>query len=67
MKISVTQENLDRVLTHILKATGAKPNIPVLANVLIRTEKGQIKFSATDLEIAITASIGGEFGGRRNR
>lgn len=60
MKASVTQENLTKALSHILRATALKPNIPVLANVLIRTEKGQIKFSATDLDIAVTAAIGGE-------
>lgn len=62
MKASVTQENLTKVLSHILKATALKPNIPVLANVLIKTEKGQIKFSATDLDIAVTAATGGEIG-----
>lgn len=60
MKISVTQENLAKVLNHILKATANKPNIPVLANVLIRTERGKIKFAATNLDIAVSAWIGGD-------
>lgn len=60
MKISVTQENLAKALNHILKATAVKPNIPVLANVLIQTERGKIKFSATNLDVAVTTWIGGD-------
>lgn len=62
MKASVTQENLTKALSHILRATALKPNIPVLANVLIKTERGQLKLSATDLDVAVTATVGGEIG-----
>lgn len=62
MKVSLTQANLHRSLNHILKATAQKPNIPILANVLIQAKKGTIKFSATDLEVSITAEVGGEIG-----
>jgi DNA polymerase-3 subunit beta len=60
MKISVTQEQVAKALNHILKATAAKPNIPVLANVLISARKGRISFSATDLDVSVTATIGGD-------
>jgi len=60
MKVSVTQTNLAKVLNQVIKATAAKPNIPVLSNVLIKTEKSKIQFCATNLEIAISAWIGGD-------
>lgn len=58
MKISLIQENLAKALQHINKAVSNKPNIPVLANVLLETEKGRLKLSATNLDIGISAWIG---------
>lgn len=60
MNISVTQENISKALSYIAKATANKPNIPVLANVLISVKQGRIKFSGTDLEISVSATIGGD-------
>ena len=58
MKISLIQENLAKALSHINKAVSNRPNIPVLANVLLETEKGQLKLSSTNLEIGISTWIG---------
>jgi len=60
MKISVTQENLATILNTVIKATAVKPNIPVLANILLKTEKNKLSFSATNLEISITGWIGAD-------
>lgn len=58
MKVELLQENLKKALSHINKAVSARPNIPVLANVLLETEKGRIKLAATNLEIGITTWVG---------
>lgn len=58
MKISLIQEHLAKALLHINKAVSTRPNIPVLANVLLETEKGKLKLSATNLEIGISTWIG---------
>lgn len=58
MKVSLIQENLAKALQHINKAVSNKPNIPVLANVLLETEKGRLKLSATNLDIGISTWIG---------
>jgi len=58
MKVSLIQENLAKALSHINKAVSNRPNIPVLANVLLETEKGQLKLSSTDLEVGISTWIG---------
>lgn len=60
MKVSLMQENLAKALSHVIKAVSSRPNIPVLANVLIETEKTRIKLSATNLEIGVTTRIGAE-------
>jgi len=54
------QENLSKALNHVIKAVSSRPNIPVLANVLIETEKSRLKLSATNLEIGISTWIGAE-------
>jgi DNA polymerase-3 subunit beta len=60
MKISVLQENLAKALLYINRAVSTRPNIPVLANVLIEAEKGKLKLSATNLEVGISTWIGAE-------
>lgn len=60
MKIEIIQEKFAKALNHINKAISNRPNIPVLANVLIETEHAGLKLSSTNLEIGIVAKIGAE-------
>jgi DNA polymerase-3 subunit beta len=60
MKISVLQENLAKALLYVNRAVSVRPNIPVLANVLMEADKGKIKLSATNLEVGIATWIGAE-------
>lgn len=58
MKFSILQENLAKSLQIITRAIPTKSSLPILSNVLISTENGFIKLSATNLETAITTKIG---------
>ena len=58
MKFSFLQENLSKGLQTIMHAIPAKSSLPILSNVLIETDKGRIKLSATNLETAITTYVG---------
>ena len=58
MKISVSQENLKRALSLSERATSRTSTLPILNNVLFRTENGRLKVSATNLEIGIHCLIG---------
>ncbi len=58
MKVSCLQENLVKGLSIVGRAVSTRSTLPVLANVLIATEDGRIKLSATNLEIVITCWIG---------
>lgn len=60
MKIIVLKENLKKAFSNVEKATGSSALLPILKNILLKTEKGQIKLAATDLEIAITQFINGK-------
>ena len=58
MKVSCTKENLNRGLGIVSHMVGTRTTLPVLNNILLKTEKGRLKLSATDLEIGISTWIG---------
>ena len=60
MKILVKQENLAHALQTVSRAVSARATLPVLANVLIKTEDAGLKLTATNLEIGITSWVGGK-------
>jgi DNA polymerase-3 subunit beta len=57
MKVTVLQENLARGLSTVSKAVSPRSTLPVLANVLIATDEGRLRLSATNLEMGITCWI----------
>lgn len=58
MKLSCLQENLARGLSIVGRAVSTRSTLPVLANVLLATDEGRLKLSATNLEIVITCWVG---------
>jgi len=58
MKISVLQENLAHGLNTVSRAVSPRSTLPVLANVLVATDEGRLRLSATNLELGITCWIG---------
>ena len=60
MKLSVMQENLARGLSVVSRAVSSRNTLPVLANVLLRTEDAGLKLTATNLEIGITSWVPGK-------
>lgn len=58
MKLSCTQENLSRGLSIVSRSVGTRATLPVLNNILLQTDKGRLKLSATDLEIGIHTWVG---------
>jgi len=59
VKLSVMQENLARGLSVVSRAVSTRSTLPVLANVLLRTEDAGLKLTATNLEIGITYWVPG--------
>ncbi|HVA85817.1 MAG TPA: DNA polymerase III subunit beta [Candidatus Saccharimonadales bacterium] len=60
MKLSVMQENLARGLQVVSRAVSTRNTLPVLANVLLKTEDAGLKLTATNLEIGITHWVPGK-------
>lgn len=58
MKLIVNQKNLKRALLVVEKAIGRNISLPILSNILIKTENGRLKLSATNLEVGINYFIG---------
>lgn len=62
MKLQVTQENLNRALGSVARVANSRGTLPILANVLIKTDNNRLSLSATNLDIAITHFIGAKVG-----
>jgi DNA polymerase III subunit beta len=60
VKLSVMQENLARGLQVVSRAVSTRSTLPVLNNVLLRTEDAGLKLTATNLEIGITYWVPGK-------
>ena len=58
MELIVTQENLARALTAVGRVASTKTQLPILSNILLRTDKNRLLIAATNLEIATTQYIG---------
>jgi len=60
MKFACTQENLIQGLTMVSHVTGKNVNLPILGNVLLKTDHGNLRMSATNLEIAVNCLVRGK-------
>ncbi len=58
MKVSCLQENLSKGLSIVGRAVSPRSTLPVLGNVLLATDAGRLKLSATNLEVGINCWIG---------
>ncbi len=58
MKISVLQEDLVKNLNLASRCVSSKAAIPILSHLLLSTNKGKLKISATNLETGINLWVG---------
>ncbi len=58
MKLIVTQENLSRALQTVGRVASGKTPLPILNNILLRTDSNRLLLAATNLELAITQHVG---------
>jgi DNA polymerase-3 subunit beta len=60
MKVSVSQQQLAHGLGIVSRAVSAHSTLPVLANILVATDEGRLRLSATNLELGISCWIGAD-------
>lgn len=53
MKVLVLKENLTKVIPFIGRNISSRPQLPILSNILFKTEKGKLKLSVTNLELGL--------------
>lgn len=58
MELTVTQENLSRALASCSRVASSKAQLPILSNILLRTDGHRLMVAATNLEIASSQLIG---------
>ncbi len=57
MKIICTRDNLRKGIARCERSVGKNPTLPILGNILLETEKGLLKLSATNLEIGVISYV----------
>lgn len=59
MHFACTQENLLQGLSLVSHISGKNANLPILGNVLLKTDSGGLKLCTTNLEMAVSAQVRG--------
>lgn len=60
MKVTVERAELLKSLGHVHRVVERRNTIPILANVLLKADKGSLSLKATDLDLEVTDSISAE-------
>lgn len=60
MKITMERASLLKALNHVQSVVERRNTIPILANVLLQAEDGQLGLTATDLDIEVIESVDAE-------
>jgi DNA polymerase-3 subunit beta len=58
MKAIVQQQQLAHGVSVVSRAVTSRSTLPVLSNILVKTDEGRLRLSATNLELGISAWIG---------
>jgi DNA polymerase-3 subunit beta len=58
MKALIHKTRLQRALGFVERVTSRNATLPILSNVLLRTENGRLRVSATNLEVGVSSVIG---------
>jgi DNA polymerase-3 subunit beta len=58
MKLQVTQANLAKALNTVARIANSRNPLPILSNVLLKTQNNRLSIAATNLDIGITHFIG---------
>jgi DNA polymerase-3 subunit beta len=58
MKVTCLQENLAKGLSIVNRAVASRTTLPITQHILLSTDGGRLKLSATNMEIALSCWIG---------
>ena len=60
MKVTVERAQLLKSLGHVHRVVERRNTIPILANILLRAERGKLALKATDLDLEVNETIAAE-------
>jgi DNA polymerase-3 subunit beta len=60
MKLTIERAALLKALSHVQSVVERRTTIPILSNVLLRAEAGQLALSATDMDVEIVERVGAQ-------
>lgn len=60
MKLTCKQQDLNRGLSAVSHAVSGRSTLPILSNILLASDHGRLKLSATNLEIGINCWVDAE-------
>src|SRR5256714_9769804 len=60
MKVAVERAQLLKSLGHVHRVVERRNTIPILGNVLVRTENARLSLKATDLDLEVTETLAAE-------
>ena len=60
MRFTIAREKLQEALTSVAAAVPAKTTLPVLSNLLLEATDRGVRFSATDLDVAVSVEVPAE-------
>lgn len=57
MKVKVLQEDINKALSICSRFSSTRVQLPVLANILIETQKNKLRIASTNLEVSVSQKI----------
>ena len=57
MRVTLERSNLLKSLNHVQRVVERRNTIPILSNVLLQAEDGQLRLKATDLDLEVTETV----------
>lgn len=56
-KVTVQKNTFSESLAIVGRAVGSRSNLPILSNILLSKDGDQLRLSATDLTLGVTAGL----------
>ncbi len=60
MRVAILQENLAKIVAAAARNVSSRPQLPVLANILLKAEKGKLAAVGTDMMTSVGLLAGGK-------
>lgn len=58
MKLQIIQENLQKAISLAARFASPRAQLPILGNILIKTDKTKVQFASTNLETSVSIKVG---------